>query len=227
MAMSEVWAILVAAGRGERLAADRPKAFVAFNGRPLLAESLSRLDANESIDNVVVVAPVGWEEPAILCAEEESASKVVACVTGGDTRADSVRAGVAEVPDEARVILIHDAARPLVTEAVVSRVLEALDEHGIDGAVPGLAIPDTIKQTAAGLIERTVPRDGLFAVQTPQAFRAEVFRRVLAETRESPTDCAGLVEAAGGRVRVVAGDRCLAKVTTRADLEFVEELARR
>ena len=146
MAMSEVWAILVAAGRGERLAADRPKAFVAFNGRPLLAESLSRLDANESIDNVVVVAPVGWEEPAILCAEEESASKVVACVTGGDTRADSVRAGVAEVPDEARVILIHDAARPLVTEAVVSRVLEALDEHGIDGAVPGLAIPDTIKR---------------------------------------------------------------------------------
>ncbi|MGI9658131.1 MAG: 2-C-methyl-D-erythritol 4-phosphate cytidylyltransferase [Gaiellaceae bacterium] len=225
--MSNVWAILVAAGRGERLAADRPKAFVAFNGRPLLAESLSRLDSSEYIDNVVVVAPIGWEEPAILCAEEESASKVVACVCGGDTRADSVRAGVAEISEDAGVILIHDAARPLVTDEVVSRVLGALEEDGIDGAVPGLAIPDTIKQTADGLVERTIPRDGLFAVQTPQGFRAEVFRRALAESGDSPTDCAGLVEAAGGRVRVVAGDRCLTKVTTPADLAFVEELARR
>jgi len=223
--MTEVWAVLVAAGRGERLGAGQPKAFVAFNGRPLLAESLSRLDTSEIVGNVVVVAPPGWEEPAILCAEEESASNVVACVPGGDTRVDSVRAGVAEVPPDADIILIHDAARPLVTDEVIERVVEALRDD-IDGAVPGLPISDTIKQAPAGLIERTVPRDGLFVVQTPQGFRAEIFRRALAEVDQTATDCAGMVEAIGGRVRVTLGDPRLAKITTEADLAFIEGLAR-
>jgi 2-C-methyl-D-erythritol 4-phosphate cytidylyltransferase len=223
--MTEVWAVLVGAGRGERLGAGRPKAFVAFNGRPMLAESLSRLDTSEIVGNVVVVAPPGWEEPAILCAEEESASNVVACVPGGDTRVDSVRAGVAEVPPDADIILIHDAARPLVTDEVIERVVEALRDD-IDGAVPGLPISDTIKQAPAGLIERTVPRDGLFVVQTPQGFRAEIFRRALAEVDQTATDCAGMVEAIGGRVRVTLGDPRLAKITTAADLAFIEGLAR-
>jgi len=223
--MTEVWAVLVAAGRGERLGAGQPKAFVAFNGRPLLAESLSRLDTSEIVGNVVVVAPPGWEEPAILCAEEESASNVVACVPGGDTRVESVRAGVAEVPPDADIILIHDAARPLVTDEVIERVVEALRDD-IDGAVPGLPISDTIKQAPAGLIERTVPRDGLFVVQTPQGFRAEIFRRALAEVDQTATDCAGMVEAIGGRVRVTLGDPRLAKITTEADLAFIEGLAR-
>ena len=223
--MTEVWAVLVAAGRGERLGVRQPKAFVAFNGRPLLAESLSRLDTSEIVGNVVVVAPPGWEEPAILCAEEENASNVIACVPGGDTRVDSVRAGVAEVPAEAEIILIHDAARPLVTDDVIGRVVEALRDD-IDGAVPGLPISDTIKQAPAGLVERTVPRDGLFVVQTPQGFRAEIFRRALAEVDLPATDCAGMVEAIGGRVRVTLGDPRLAKITTEADLALVEALAR-
>ncbi len=223
--MTEVWAVLVAAGRGERLGVRQPKAFVAFNGRPLLAESLSRLDTSEIVGNVVVVAPPGWEEPAILCAEEENASNVIACVPGGDTRVDSVRAGVAEVPAEAEIILIHDAARPLVTDDVIGRVVEALRDD-IDGAVPGLPISDTIKQAPAGLVERTVPRDGLFVVQTPQGFRAEIFRRALAEVDLAATDCAGMVEAIGGRVRVTLGDPRLAKITTEADLALVEALAR-
>jgi len=223
--MTEVWAVLVAAGRGERLGAGQPKAFVAFNGRPLLAESLSRLDTSEFVRNVVVVAPPGWEEPAILCAEEENASNVIACVPGGDTRVDSVRAGVEEVPAEADIILIHDAARPLVNDEVIGRVIEAL--HGdVDGAVPGLPVSDTIKQAPAGLIERTVSRDGLFIVQTPQCFRAEIFRRALADVDQVATDCAGMVEAIGGRVRLTQGDPRLAKITTEADLAFVEGLAR-
>ena len=224
--MSSVWAVLVAAGRGERLGGERPKAFVAFNGRPLLAESLTRLDRSELIDRVVVVAPQGWEEPAILCAEEESAEKVVACVSGGETRADSVRAGVAEVPDEASVILVHDAARPLVTDEVIARVVAALDDADVDGAVPGLPVPDTIKRASGGLVEQTVPRSDLIAVQTPQGFRASIFRQVLAKTTgESATDCAGLMEAAGRPVRIVEGDRLLTKVTTPDDLALVEKLA--
>ena len=140
-----VWAVLVAAGRGERLGDDRPKAFVRLGELPLLAEPLRRLDESEWIDAVVVVAPPGWEEPAILLAEEIGASKVTACVTGGETRADSVRAGVAEVPDDAAVILVHDAARPMLPDEVIGRVIDALGE-GYDGAVPALPVADTVKR---------------------------------------------------------------------------------
>src|SRR5881227_2109697 len=121
---AHVWAVLVAAGRGERLGEDRPKAFVRLGELPLLAEPLRRLDGSEWIDHLVVVAPPEWEEPAILLAEEIGASKAVACVTGGETRTQSVRLGVAEVPDDAAVILVHDAARPVLPEGMVQRLLE-------------------------------------------------------------------------------------------------------
>ena len=212
-----VWAVLVAAGRGERLGEDRPKAFVRLGELPLLAEPLRRLDESGWIDAVVVVAPPDWEEPAILLAEEIGASKVTACVTGGETRSESVRAGVAEVPEDAAVILVHDAARPLLPEAVIERVLGALSE-GWDGVVPGLAVADTLKRLDAdGSIGETVDRDSLYAVQTPQAFPADVLRRAVASDSDA-TDCAGLVEAAGGRVTVVEGDPQLLKVTTADDL---------
>ena len=123
-----VWALIAAAGSGDRLGIDRPKAFAALGGRPLLAESIERLEACEVVDAIVVAAPPGWEEPAILLSEELAASKVVACVTGGDSRAASVAAALAEVPEDAVVIVVHDAARPLVDDAVVERVLEPLDE---------------------------------------------------------------------------------------------------
>ena len=132
------WCVLVAAGAGERLGAERPKAFAGLAGRPLLAESLERLDASDWIDAIVVAAPPGWEEPAILLAEELVASKVAAVVTGGGTRAESVRVALTEVPDDALVVLVHDAARPLVDDAVIERVLAPLAE-GYDGVVPGLA----------------------------------------------------------------------------------------
>lgn len=212
-----VWAILVAAGRGERLGLEQPKAFAKLGEDPLLAEPLRRLDESDWIDGIVIVAPPGWEEPAILLAEELACSKVHSCVAGGETRAESVRAGVAEVPDDAVVVLVHDAARPFVTEAVIERVLAPLSE-GWDGAVPGLPLADTLKRVGSdGRIEETVSRDGLWAVQTPQAFPAGVLRRAVAAGGEA-TDCAALVEAAGGRVKVVEGDPRLLKVTTADDL---------
>jgi 2-C-methyl-D-erythritol 4-phosphate cytidylyltransferase len=219
-----VWAVLVAAGRGERLGEDRPKAFVRLGDLPLLAEPLRRLDESGWIDQIVLVAPPEWEEPAILLAEEIGASKVSACVPGGATRTESVRAGVAEVPEDATVIVVHDAARPLVSEDVILRVIAALGE-GFDGAVPGLPLADTVKRVRDGVVVETVPRDELVTVQTPQAFVAPVLRAALKalsdESSQSPTDCASLVEANGGRVRVVEGDEKLLKVTTRADLERV------
>jgi 2-C-methyl-D-erythritol 4-phosphate cytidylyltransferase len=218
-----VWAILVAAGRGERLGLDRPKAFANLGDEPLLAESLRRLDACSWVDAIVLVAPPGWEEPAILLAEEEGCGKVRACVAGGETRSDSVRAGLGEVPADALVVLVHDAARPLVTDEVVERVLAPLSE-GWDGAVPGLPVGDTLKRVGRdGGVEETVARDGLWAVQTPQAFVAETLRRALSPSNTvlQATDCAGHVEAAGGRVKVVDGDPRLLKVTSEADLELV------
>jgi 2-C-methyl-D-erythritol 4-phosphate cytidylyltransferase len=219
-----VWAVLVAAGRGERLGEDRPKAFVRLGDLPLLAEPLRRLDESGWIDQIVLVAPPEWEEPAILLAEEIGASKVSACVPGGETRTASVRAGVAEVPEDAAVIVVHDAARPLVSEEVILRVIAALGE-GFDGAVPGLPLADTVKRVRDGVVVETVPRDELVTVQTPQAFVAPVLRAALtalgADSTRSPTDCASIVEANGGRIKVVDGDERLLKVTTRADLERV------
>ena len=212
-----VWAILVAAGRGDRLGLDHPKAFAKLGEDPLLAEPLRRLDDSEWVDAIVLVAPPGWEEPSILLAEELGCGKVSACVTGGETRADSVRAGLAEVPADAVVVLVHDAARPLLPEAVIERVLEPLSD-GWDGAVPGVPVSDTLKRVGAdGAVLETVERDSLYAVQTPQAFPAGVLRRAVASGADA-TDCAGLVEASGGRVKVVPGDPQLLKVTTADDL---------
>ena len=216
-----VWAVLAAAGSGERLGADRPKAFVRLGEQPLLAESLARLDASEWIDAIVVAAPPGWEEPAILLAEELGCGKVSACITGGATRADSVRLALAEVPQDAAVVLVHDAARPLVDDVVIGRVLAALNE-GWDGAVPALRVPDTIKRVEGDRVVETLRRDELRAVQTPQAFVADVLRSAL--TGSGWTDCAAAVEAAGGRVKAVDGDPRLAKITDAEDLERVAAL---
>jgi 2-C-methyl-D-erythritol 4-phosphate cytidylyltransferase len=225
--VSGAWAVIVAAGRGERLGSDRPKAFAKLKGRALLAESLERLEASDWIDSIVLVAPEGWEEPAILLAEELGAGKVSASVPGGATRTESVRAGMAEVPGEALVVLVHDAARPYLPEGVIERVLGPLGE-GWDGAAPALPVADTLKRAGPdGAVAETVDRSGLHAVQTPQAFLAEVLRKALAGNVEDASDCAGLVQAQGGRVKLVDGDRRLVKVTTPEDLAFVESLLAR
>lgn len=214
-----VWAILAAAGTGERLRADRPKAFVRLGELPLLAESLGRLEDSPWIDGIVIAAPPGWEEPAILLAEELGAGKVSACVTGGPTRTASVRAAMEDVPPEAAAALVHDAARPVLPEEVIERVLATLSE-GWDGVVPGLPLADTVKRVRDGEVVETLAREDLVVVQTPQAFVATVLRDALRSGGEA-SDCAALVEARGGRVTVVPGDRRLLKITTPEDLELV------
>src|SRR4051812_8078806 len=218
-----VWAILAAAGRGDRLGLDRPKAFAPLNDRPLIAESLERLEASGWIEGIVVAAPPEWEEPCILVAEEVAAGKVAGAVTGGETRSEAVRVALAEVPDEATVVVVHDAARPLITDAVIERVVTALSD-GWDGAVPVIPISDTVKRVDGELVAETLDRTHLVVSQTPQAFVASALRAAfstLQQTVTKSTDCAALVEAKGGRVRAVEGDPHLLKVTTASDLELV------
>jgi len=216
-----VWAVLAAAGRGERLGSDRPKAFARLGGRPLLAESLERLEESGWIDAIVIAAPPDWEEPSILVAEEIAATKVSSAVTGGASRSESVRLALEEVPAEAAVVLVHDAARPLLPEEVIERVLAPLSE-GWDGVVPAVPLADTVKRVEGDRVVETLSREDLGAVQTPQAFRADALRRAVSGDVSSATDCASLVESQGGRIKVVEGDPRLLKVTDAEDLALVE-----
>ena len=162
-------------------------------------------------DGVVLVVPYDHDAP-------EEADVVV---NGGATRSDSVRAGLAAVPDDAEVIVVHDAARPFAPAALFEAVVAAI-RNGADGAVPGVAVTDTIKQVAGGQVVATLDRDSLVAVQTPQAFSAQALRRAHAGGAEASDDAA-LVEAAGGRVVVVPGDPANTKITLRTDLGSSEQ----
>jgi 2-C-methyl-D-erythritol 4-phosphate cytidylyltransferase len=222
----ETWAIVVAAGEGRRLGADRPKAFVGFGGRVLLAHSVELLERHPAVDAIVLVVPAGWEEPATLVADELAAGKVRAAVAGGPSRSESVQAGLREVGREAGVIVVHDAARPLADADLLDRVLAGL-AGGADGVVPGLPVADTIKRVRNGTVAETLERTELRAVQTPQAFLARALRvgyeRPAAELAAA-TDCAGLVESAGMTVAVVDGSPANVKLTGPEDLRLAEAL---
>ena len=221
----ETWAIVVAAGSGDRLAADRPKAFVRLGGRTMLAWSLAMLDDHDLVDGIVMVVPEEYEERASLLADDLCATKIAAAVPGGATRPDSVAAGLACVPESAAFVLVHDAARPLTPPAVVDRVVAAL-QAGAQGAVPALALADTVKRVSPdGSVAETLERGALRAVQTPQGFPLAVLRAALAEHAGDATDCASMVEQLGRTVVCVDGDERAFKVTTPADLARAEQLA--
>ena len=201
--MDGVWGIVVAAGRGDRF--GEPKQFCALAGRRVVDVSLSVMTG--MCEAVVVVLPAGvtWD-----------GDPVSAAVAGGDTRSDSVRAGLRAIPADADVVVVHDAARPLATRTLVRAVVAAV-RRGADAAVPGVLVSDTLKRVADDLVVETVDRDALVAVQTPQAFRASVLRAAHA-ARDDATDDAALVEAVGGSVVVVPGEPRNVKITTPDDL---------
>jgi 2-C-methyl-D-erythritol 4-phosphate cytidylyltransferase len=203
--------IVPAAGRGERLGGQVPKALVVCAGRPLVEWSLDVLAA--TCDRVVVAVPPGTGEGPDR-------------VAGGATRSESVRNALAAAP-EADVAVVHDAARPLVTPELV-RACVAEVEAGWDGAIAAARVTDTVKEAGDDLrVERTLDRSRLWSIQTPQAFKAEVLRRALdvdAGTLAAATDDAMLVESAGGSVRIVEAPSDNLKVTGPLDLERAEAL---
>jgi 2-C-methyl-D-erythritol 4-phosphate cytidylyltransferase len=202
--------IVPAAGRGERLGGELPKALTLCAGRPLVEWSVGVLRA--VCDRVVVALPPGHETGPDR-------------VTGGASRSESVRLALAAAP-EATVAVVHDAARPLVTRELVEACIAAIAGDGVDGAVAAAPVSDTIKEAdGEGRVVRTLDRSRLWAIQTPQVFPAAVLRRALeAGDLAGATDDASLVEALGGVIRVVEAPRENIKVTSRVDLLLAESL---
>jgi len=210
------WAIVVAGGSGARFGGA--KQFDVLGGRRVVDWAV--LAASSACDGVVLVVPADQVGRVALDVQPD------VIVAGGASRSASVRAGLAQVPDGVDVVVVHDAARPLAHPGLFAAVLEAL-AAGADGAVAAVPVADTLKRVGDdGTVVETVDRSGLWAVQTPQGFRLDVLRAAHVGEPEA-TDDAGLVEAAGGRVVVVAGDRRNLKVTDPADLALLEALVGR
>jgi 2-C-methyl-D-erythritol 4-phosphate cytidylyltransferase len=213
-------ALIVAAGRGERLGRDRPKALVALGGRPMLEWSVQTLRSVAAIERIVVALPAS---------ELGAAPEGTVAVAGGAVRSESVRSALRACPSGDPVV-VHDAARPLAPASLFVRALAALEEAGLDAVIAAARVSDTIKEAdAAGRrVARTLDRARLWAAQTPQVFRREVLERALIYASESAlaaaTDDAWLVEQAGGVVEVVESSPANLKVTTPTDLRLAELL---
>lgn len=217
-------ALVAAAGRGERLGANIPKALLRISGRPLLAFALQTVDACDELEAVVVAAPPDRLDEIADVAKVSA--KLMDVVEGGETRNASIRNALEVVPEEFDAVVCHDVARPFASPALFTAVLTALDHA--DGAVPTLPVHDTVKRMDGKDIGETLPRDGLVLAQTPQAFRRQVLeaahRAAAAEGFEG-TDDAALVERAGYRLASVPGDPSNLKLTTAADLRVATALA--
>jgi len=205
---------VVAGGSGSRFGG--PKQFLQLAGKPVAAWSVAA--ARTASDGVVLVIPD--REGRVGTDGTFGADRVVA---GGDSRADSVRAGLAAVPDEADVVVVHDAARPLADPALFAAVVDAVRAGGAACAIPVLPVSDTLKRTVGGVVASTLDRDGVVTVQTPQAFTASVLREAHREAGQS-TDDAGLVELMGVPVHTVPGDPRNLKITRPEDLHLAEAL---
>jgi 2-C-methyl-D-erythritol 4-phosphate cytidylyltransferase len=212
--------VIAAAGSGERLGAGGPKAFVEIAGRPMLEWSLEAFRSAGTVGEIVVAAPPD--------AQDRVAGLGAAAVPGGEHRSQSVANALASC--EGEIVVVHDAARPLVTPGLIDAVVEELAaEEDAAGVIAAAPVSDTIKQAGEdGQVERTLDRSGLWAVQTPQAFRAEPLREALADpgALADATDDAMLVERRGGRVLIHSSSPDNLKVTAPFDLRVAELLLR-
>lgn len=227
--------LIVAAGVGQRLGDGTPKGFVALAGEPLLVHSVRTFQRCDVIDSVTLVVGAAYLDRAAT-ELDRAGLEVAALATGGPSRRESVRRGLQACPPGTGVVAVHDAARPLVTTDLVSRAVRALTDPWT-AVAPGLPLVDTVKlvDEEAETVIRTVDRRTLWGVQTPQVFPMDLLRR-LHDDEEAPagssvaapvTDDLELVEQAGGRVRMIKGERRNFKITYPEDLTVAEALVRR
>jgi len=219
-----VTAIIAAGGRGQRLGGVRPKQFLEIGGRAVLERSVAAFLGHPQVDDIVVALPadLAGDPPAYL----RGTAKPLRIVAGGERRQDSVANAFRAIGDRAEVIVIHDAARPFASAALIGRTIAAAAESG--AALAALPARDTVKQGEGGLVRATLPRESIFLAQTPQAFRRDVLRDALAlgDQGADATDEAALAERAGHAVRLVEGEASNIKITTVDDLRIAEALLR-
>jgi 2-C-methyl-D-erythritol 4-phosphate cytidylyltransferase len=215
-----VGALLLCGGRGQRLGLPHPKALAPLAGRPLFLWSLETLAGCEAVRHVVVVGSERRLQESLAAAGETTLGPRVAWTEGGRERRDSVARGLAALPGECTHVAIHDAARALVTPALLGRVIADALEHG--AAIAAVPLPDTLKRASLDVVESTVPRASLWCAQTPQAFRRDWLEEAHRQPRGPATDDAVLLEALGRRVHLTPGDPVNFKITTPRDLELAE-----
>jgi 2-C-methyl-D-erythritol 4-phosphate cytidylyltransferase len=212
-------ALIVAAGRGERLGSGRPKALVTLGGKPMLAWSVETLRQVAAVERIVVALPPG---------ELDAAPDGTIAVAGGEARSQSVLNALAAAGAEGDPVIVHDAARPLAPAELFERALAELSASGADAVIAAVPVSDTIKEVDAGTVTRTLHRDHLWAIQTPQVFRRAALQAALQNADEEllarATDDAWLIERSGGTVRVVQASAENLKITTRTDLRLAELL---
>lgn len=217
-------AILVAGGRGARMGRD--KLFLKVAGKPVVAHTWGRLDEADGIDEIIIVVRTGMGKKFSALAKKFQFKKKYQIVTGGAERQDSVWNGLKAVPAEAEIVVIHDAARPCVSEELIAATIKQADETG--AAVAAHPVTDTIKESEDGrLVQRTLDRARLWAMETPQTFRAGVIRRAIEAARSRNmlfTDDTAACELIGQPVRLVSSIAPNPKVTVPGDLPYVEIL---
>jgi 2-C-methyl-D-erythritol 4-phosphate cytidylyltransferase len=218
--------VIVAAGKGTRMGASDSKQYLPLRGKPILVHTLERFQRMAQIEAIVLVTGSGDIDRCTAYVEQYSLTKVVAVTAGGDERQHSVRIGLERLPEGLEVVAVHDAVRPLVTEARIAECLHKAYEAG--GAVLAVPVKDTIKVVdSSGRIESTPERKSLWAVQTPQAFRLDLLEQAHRQAERDGfvgTDDAMLVERLGHSVHVVEGDYTNIKITTPDDLLLAERL---
>lgn len=221
-ARARVTVVIPAGGRGTRLGARTPKQFLRIGGVPILAMTVGHFARHPAVTAIVVAAPASRVELARRLLPTVARGRPLAVVAGGATRQDSVWHGIGAAPPDTEIIVVHDGVRPFIDRTLIDAVLAAALADG--AALCALPIAETVKRVRDGLVETTLERGGLWAVQTPQAFRAEVLREAHEKARRDGvvgTDDAMLVERLGHPVRVVPGREVNVKITTAEDLRRV------
>jgi 2-C-methyl-D-erythritol 4-phosphate cytidylyltransferase len=222
--MAHVSVIIVAAGSGARLGAVVPKAFVKLNGKPMVEYSLQAFQECKNVAEIILVKPVSYQINSVKYFDRYP--KLSSIISGGKERLDSVRAGLNMVSPGYKVILIHDAARPMVRTEQINAVIQAVKKHG--AAILAAPVTDTIKQVKAGRITGTVDRSHLWKAQTPQGFKMLALKKShFNQKNVSATDDSQLVEMFNGNVHIVPGDDCNLKITTTIDLEIASWLLKK
>lgn len=218
--MGDIFCIVAAAGRGIRFGREMPKSFYPVEGRPLLSWSLRALDAWGGISRYIVLVPSGWENEARREIESTLPGAQALVLVGGETRQESVAIGLRSI-ERAEIVIVHDACRPVVSTALIERVVTEARDHG--AAVPVLQVVDTLGRIRDDILEGTVPRERVVSIQTPQAFKFDVLSkafRMAGDSVRTATDESSLVLQAGFPVKAVEGEVWNIKVTVKEDLEI-------